>query len=231
MSEKNILKKGISVWVTIILILLSVLLTFQITYLALNNKYNKLLDMAMLDTNSFAKLAEVDELYRNHYINEIDENALNDSIIRGYVVGTGDKYANYMNSAEFEEYMNDLNGSLVGIGVLVIYNPDYYAIEIVGVMPDSPALQAGLTPGDLIIAVNDKDVAALGYYGAIAEVRGEIGTDVQLQIARPNGGAYEKLDVTIRRDEVTEETVLHRLYEGTDSDVKSASWKSFPSTR
>ncbi len=220
MSEKNILKKGISVWVTVILILLSVLLTFQITYLALNNKYNKLLDTAMLDTNSFAKLAEVDELYRTYYINEIDENTLNDYIIQGYVIGTGDKYASYMNAAEFEEYMNDINGSLVGIGVLVIYNPDYYAIEIVGVMPDSPALKAGLMPGDLIIAVNGKDVSELGYYGAVAEVRGEIGTELTVQIARLKGSDYEKLDFTLQRDNVTEETVVYRMYDGVDSAVR-----------
>ena len=220
MSEKNTLKKGMSVWVTVILVLLTALLTFQITYLALNNKYNKLLDQAMLDTNTFAKLAEVDELYRSHYINEIDENTLNDYIIRGYVVGTGDKYANYMNAAEFEDYLNDLNGSLVGIGVLVIYNTDYYAIEIVGVMPNSPALKAGLMPGDLIIGVNGKDVSALGYYGAIAEVRGEIGTEVVLQIARPKDGSYERMEFSMLRDEVTEETVRCHMYEGADSDVR-----------
>ena len=58
-------------------------------------------------------------------------------------------------------------GETQGIGVTVIENPDYKCIEIISVLPNSPALAAGVEPGDLIVYVgggeNKESVSELGY--------------------------------------------------------------------
>ena len=160
------------------LILLAVLVTFQITYLAVTNKYEKSLNdlAASPQFNLYSKLSSVDELFRSLYIGEINEDELVDAIIRGYIEGTGDSYAEYMNSDEFSKFMNDLGGELEGIGIMVIYNDEYKAMEIASVMPDSPALEAGIMPGDMIIEVDGIDIAVLGYYAAVARMQGSAGT-------------------------------------------------------
>ena len=151
------MSKKITVGMAIVLMLLAILVTFQITYVALNNKYKSELNELTSIQQSFAKLAAVDELYRSLYIGEIDEEELTDELIRGYVYGTGDKYAYYLDKEQFAEMMADNQGEMQGIGVYVIYQNDM--IEIVSVMPDSPALEAGLEPGDLIVYVDGESVA------------------------------------------------------------------------
>ena len=69
-----------------------------------------------------AKLAEVDSIYRNYYIDELDDDALIDGMLTGYVAGTGDKYGAYYNSEAFDTFISDLEGEVAGIGVTVIYN-------------------------------------------------------------------------------------------------------------
>lgn len=202
-----------------VLILLAVLVTFQITYLSAANKYETELNnlQASPQYNLYSKLSSVDELFRNLYIGEIDEEELTDAIIRGYIQGTGDTYAEYMNSEEFKRFMNDLGGELEGIGIIVIYNDEYKALEIAGVMPDSPALEAGLLPGDLIIEVDDLDVSVLGYYGAVARMQGKADTYASFTVAR-NESYSERLKMTVKRGFVTEQTVLSHMYEdGTNS--------------
>lgn len=205
--------KKIPIGVAAVIMLLAVLVTFQITYLTITNKYEmKLNDLeASPQFNLYSKLSGVDELFRSLYIGEINEDELTDAIIRGYIQGTGDAYAQYMNSDEFQKFMNDLGGELEGIGIIVIYNDEYKALEIAGVMPDSPALEAGLLPGDLIIEVDDLDVSVLGYYGAVARMQGSADTYANFTIAR-NENYSERLKMSVKRGFVTEQTIISHMY-------------------
>ena len=72
----------------------------------------------------YQKLAEVDAIYREGYIGELDDELLTDGIITGYILGTGDRYAYYLNKERFTEMMNDSSGEMVGIGVRVVYRDD-----------------------------------------------------------------------------------------------------------
>ncbi|MHB1152131.1 MAG: S41 family peptidase [Eubacteriales bacterium] len=212
--------KKIPLGVAAVIMLLAVLVTFQITYLTITNKYEmKLNDLeASPQFNLYSKLTGVDELFRSLYIGEINEDELTDAIIRGYIQGTGDAYAQYMNSDEFKQFMNDLGGELEGIGIIVIYNDEYKALEIAGVMPDSPALEAGLLPGDLIIEVDDLDVSVLGYYGAVARMQGSADTYANFTVAR-NEDYSERLKMTVKRGYVTEQTIMSHMYKDDTNSI------------
>ena len=177
-----------------------------------------------------AKLAEVNSLFRSYYIEEIDDDYLIDCVVDGYVNGTKDAYGAYYNTAEFDEFMNDMGGEVVGIGVNVIYNTDYQCIEVLNVIPDSPALEAGILPGDLIWSVGDEKelVSELGYYPAIAKLRGEAGTEAIFTVRR--GEKYaEEVAFRIVRAKVTEVTVMSHVY-GPDPDVGVVRITSFDAT-
>lgn len=195
------------------MILLSVLVTFQITFLYLSNKYEKKLDEleASPEYTLYSKLSGVDSMFRKLYIGEIDEQELTDSIIQGYIDGTGDKYAQYMNSEEFEKFINDLGGELEGIGIVVVYNGEYKALQVAAVMPDSPALKAGLLPGDMIISVDEVDVSILGYYAAVAAMQGSAGTTANFKIARGDNYA-ELIDMSVERGYIKSLSVMYHMY-------------------
>ena len=211
--------KKIPLSTAVVLILLAVLVTFQITYLAVNNKFeHKLNELeASAEHKLYSKLNSVDDLFRKLYIGEIDEAQLADSIIQGYIKGTGDKYAEYMNSEEFERFLNDLGGELEGIGIVVIYNTEYTVLEIASVYPDSPAYEAGVEPGDFIIEVDGVDVATLGFYSAVAAMQGKADTYANFTVAR--GENYsERIEMSVKRGFIINQSVTHHMYnDGTNS--------------
>ncbi|MBQ7312415.1 MAG: PDZ domain-containing protein [Clostridia bacterium] len=239
--------KKISIGATAAITALCCLATFQGSYLFLQNKFEqKYIDNALLSTGMSAssgagnsvslqlggssdskdfltrvtnKLAEVDSLYRNYYIGDMDDERLIDSVIAGYVMGTGDDYAAYYNKEGFESLIQDLEGEMAGIGVNVIYNTDYRLIEILSVTEGSPADKAGVMPGDLVVTVGEEkeSVAEFGYQPSINKLRGEIGTTAIFSVLR--GENYsETVDFAIIRDKITEQTVMHHVY-GPDKTI------------
>ena len=201
------MSKKISIGTAVILMLLAVLVTFQLTFMALSNKYQSELNELTVSQDMYAKLAAVDELYRTLYIGDIDEKTLTDNLIRGYVLGTGDKYAYYLDEEQFAEMMASNNAELQGIGIMVIYQNDM--IEIISVMPDSPALDAGLEPGDIIAYVGGESVAELGYTAAVNRLQGEAGTLAEFTVQRGD----ELIDYSIERGYVNEQSVMYHVYE------------------
>ena len=201
------MSKKISIGTAIILMLLAVLVTFQLTFVSLSNKYQSELNELTVSQDMYAKLAAVDELYRTLYIGDIDEKTLTDNLIRGYVLGTGDKYAYYLDEEQFAEMMASNNAELQGIGIMVIYQNDL--IEIISVMPDSPALEAGLEPGDIIAYVGGESVAELGYTAAVNRLQGEAGTLAEFTVQRGD----ELIDYSIERGYVNEQSVMYHVYE------------------
>ena len=207
------MNKKISVGASIVLVLLAVLLTFQVTFTVMSVKHREEMAAAYAHLEGFGKLLEVDAIYRNLYVKDVDGDELMDGILAGYVMGSGDRFGAYYPAEEFQSYMDSLNGDMQGIGVNVIWNAEYGAIEIINVMPDSPALEAGVEPGDLIIYVGDEmeSVADLGYYGALTKLQGKAGTTAVFTVAR--GKHYEKtVFFSILRGYVTEQTVMYHVY-------------------
>ena len=145
------MKKKISVGASLVLILLAALLTFQVTFTVMSLKHREEMSAAYAHLENYNKLLEVDALFRSQYVKDIDETKLMDGILAGYVAGAGDRFGAYYPAEEFQTYMESLNGDMQGIGVNVIYNSEYGAIEIINVMPDSPALEGGVEPGGLLI--------------------------------------------------------------------------------
>ena len=205
------MSKKISIGTAIVLMLLAVLVTFQLTFVALNNKYRAELNDLTDASEMYSKLSQVDDLYRSLYIGTIDDEKLTDYIIRGYVAGTGDKYAYYLDKEQYKEMMADNRGEMQGIGIHVIYQDD--VIEVINVMPDSPALEAGIQSGDKIIAVDGETVASLGYTSAVNKLKGEAGTTAKFTVDRDG----ETLDFAIARGYVNEQSVMHHVYEADKS--------------
>lgn len=209
------MSKKVPVWLTVTLVLLAALLAFQATFVVLKTNYEAKLREAALKDNDFnVKLSAIDSMYKNQYYGEIDEEKLTDYLLKGYVAGTGDRYGAYYNRDEFTDLMADSNASMQGIGVNVIYNADYGLIEVINVMPDSPALEAGMQPGDLIVTVGEEkeSVLELGYDVAVNKLRGEAGTFAVFTVARGEGYS-ETVDFKIERGYVTEQTVMHHILE------------------
>lgn len=215
------MKKTFSLGTVIAIVLISIILTFQITYVSVAgiyaDNYSKN-GITGADGDSdfmedvIERLSALDARYRKLYIGELDDELLIDYVLKGYVAGTGDKFGAYYTDDEYDSFMSDLTGETEGIGVSVIFNTDYQCIEIINVMADSPALEAGLQAGDLIAYIGEEkeSVASLGYNGALAKLRGAAGTTAVFSVIRDEDTA-NLLEFSITRAKVEEINVFSHV--------------------
>lgn len=136
------------------------------------------------------KILEIATLIDNFYINEYDQNFMEEMIYKGMVASLQDPYSYYMGRKEFNDFIQKSEGNYVGIGVMVNLSDDG-KININKVFDNSPAKQSDIRVGDKIIKVFDKEVNIENYSSIIGDIKGEEGTKVSMSINR-NGTILKK---------------------------------------
>lgn len=118
--------------------------------------------------------------------------------IRGVLETLEDKNTGFLAPEEATSFMESIEGSFEGIGAMVEWAEDERAVRIIEPFEDQPAWNAGIRPGDLIVAINGEDVAELnGLNEAINRIKGPKGTEVHLTVRRE--GLDEPLEFPVTR--------------------------------
>ena len=217
------MKKRISISTLILVLIAAVLLTAMSSCALADSLYRDENNSVVNNGESAigGKLETVINLFKTYSYYEIDEEVLCRAMLSGMGVAVNDRYAEYYNAEEYALMTAENQGETQGIGVTVIENTDYKCIEIISVLPNSPALAAGVEPGDLIIYVgageSKESVSELGYYAALAKLQGVKGTVCEFTVARGEGYA-EQVEFSIMRDTFTSESVTYRVC-ATDAKV------------
>ena len=239
-KKKKKRASGIHPAAMVAILLIGMLVTFMTTYVVLTQKYSAIVkDIAtgnMGETGNavdaaVSKINQMHYLLSKEYLYEIDDEQLTTGILKGYMYGIGDRYAEYFDKEEFATLMKDTEGEMTGIGIQVVYNADYDAIQVISVFPESPAYSAGVRPGDLIVYVmqdgEKMSVSTLGYTMALTALQGKAGTMAEFTVFR--GKEYsEEVEFSIERKAITTVTVQHRVH-STDSSVGIIVINSFDS--
>lgn len=211
------MNRKIPISACLVLILISALLTYQIVTVADQSKYNKIISEFTLHPSDDPKLDEIKNIVDEHFVHEIDEEYLSNSLAYGYVFGLDDLHATYYTSEQYLEVMSELQGNLTGIGVRVFlhYHPDSDTEEIVifEVMEGSPAEEAGIKKGDVIYSVDEVLFSELGYTGTVNRVLGEPGTSVTLEVLRNK----RVLEFTVERKIFESQLVTYKLLDTDES--------------
>jgi len=146
-------------------------------------------------------------VHRDYVDQPVDDVQLMHGAISGMLKALGDPHTSYMDPEEYEIALSDGTGELEGIGAEVESSGDF--LRIISPMPGSPAEQSGILPGDLIIKVDDTDIAGMSESHTISLVRGPAGTTVHLTIQRE--GQTEPLEFDIVRARIEIASVESRL--------------------
>lgn len=147
------------------------------------------------------RLAYIRTLLEEAYIGELEDEKMIETAVKGYVAGVGDEYTVYYTKEEMDAQYDEAMGNYVGIGIYMIVNYEKGTIEVVEPMENSPALEAGMQEGDMIISVNGKELTSENVRDLSNEIKGEEGTTVKLGIKR--GDETLELEVERRRIEVS----------------------------
>jgi carboxyl-terminal processing protease len=151
--------------------------------------------------------AEVYERIKREYVDEVDDKQLMEKAIRGMVAAL-DPHSAFLDSDEFEEIRLSTMGSYPGVGIEVVAEDS--AVKVLRPIEGSPADQAGMLAGDLIVKIDEVDVGA-DLAGAITRMRGPAGSVVRLTVRRPSTG--ERLDFSLRRAKVDVRSVMQQTLE------------------
>ena len=190
MEEERYLKTQ-RIYKTIMLVIVTIFLTFIITTMYMANKYS--LNKTDISTlfNSSPKgdsisnsINTIQKVLENYYLNDIDEEKMKERAIQGYVSALNDPYTVYIPKEEMEEYTASLMGNYVGIGIYMGANSEKNTIEVIMPIKGSPAEQEGILPGDTIISVDGIKYTAENVDTAADAIKGKEGSTVKLEILR-----------------------------------------------
>lgn len=111
----------------------------------------------------------------------------------------GDEYTEYLTKNEYEDLIVSVLGNYVGIGIYMAQTTDGNII-ILFPIEGSPAEEAGLQSGDIIEKINGEDCSDMTIDKASNKIKGEEGTEVELEILRDEETIIKK--VTRRKIEI-----------------------------
>jgi carboxyl-terminal processing protease len=119
-------------------------------------------------------------------------------------LGELDRFSSMIWPTEYADFRKSIMGRFGGVGIQISKEPGQ-ALRVVTPLPESPAIEAGIKAGDLIIAVEGKDTKDHDIDKLVKMISGPKGTRVTLTIKR--AGVLKPFDLPVVRDEIRIRTV------------------------
>ncbi len=123
--------------------------------------------------------------------------------IRGLASSYKDPHTIFLEPKEAKIFNEDVGGAFSGVGMEVGARDGF--LVVVAPLKDSPAENAGVRAGDIILKINGDASAEMYLDEAVQHIRGKKGTDVVLNVARKD--VLEPIDINITRDTIIVPTV------------------------
>jgi carboxyl-terminal processing protease len=166
------------------------------------------------EPTQFSVFWEVWDLVDRHFVDQdkIDPTHMTYGAIQGMLDTLGDENHTVFFSPEAADQQADaMQGSFEGIGAYV--EEFEGAVRIVAPIHGSPAEEAGILAGDIILKVDGEDVTGLPQWEVVSKIRGPADTVVVLTVLHPE--AEDVVDIAITRGKI---------------DVESVTWQRIPAT-
>ena len=142
---------------------------------------------------------------------KLDPATLSEAAVKAMVNAIGDKETHYITPDALSGNFDDIyRGDFEGIGAYVRMN-EAGKIQIVSPIEGSPAHTAGLKPGDIVLAVNDKSVEGMSLLEVISLIRGPKNTEVKILIKHL--GSPKTIELSIIRGTIPLQSVYVRSKE------------------
>lgn len=169
---------------------------------AVTNKTDKL---PLEDLRTFT---EAFHQIKTNYVNEVSDQELLEYAINGMLSGL-DPHSSYLNKTDYLLLQESTSGEFGGLGLEVTLENGF--IKVVSPIDDTPAYNAGIQAGDIILKINDNVVKGLKLDDSIDLMRGEKGSKVSLTIIRE--GLNKPKEITLVRDIIVIKSVKSQLLE------------------
>ncbi len=153
--------------------------------------------------------AEVIDSIEQNFYKRVDEESLQDASLKGIVESLDDPFSHYLTPKEAAQFNESVSGEFEGVGMNV--EEDRRGLKVLRVFEKSPAEEAGVKRGDLIIEVNGKSLAGVNSDVATSRIKGPSGTSVTLRVLSPGDDATRQ--VRVKRERISVPVATGRIVE------------------
>ncbi len=143
---------------------------------------------------------------KRFYVEDIEDKTLLENAIKG-MLSELDPHSTYLDPNSYQDLKVSTTGKFGGLGIVVTMEEGY--VKVISPVDDTPAADAGIKSGDLVVKLDDTNVYGMTLSEAVDIMRGEIGTDITLTIIRE--GESQALEFTLTRDEIKVKSVKQRM--------------------
>jgi len=147
---------------------------------------------------------------------EINVQELIYGAISGMVDSLEDPYTVFFNPEEAETFFEDVSGRFEGVGMEIGIKEGQ--LQVIAPLEGTPAQEAGLRPGDKIIAVDGASTMNITIEEAVHLIRGPKGTEVVLTIFRNEW--KDSKEITVKRAVIKVPSIKWELLEDDIAYIK-----------
>lgn len=175
----------------------------------------------LADSSTISSLDAAKYLVQKYYVGDISNSTINSAQdIEGLVKSLNDPYSAYFTEQQYNDFTNSINNTFSGIGVQIDASSEGNGIKIMSVYDNTPAMKAGLKPGDIITKADGQSLSGMPVEQATAYVKGAAGTSVHLEVNR--GGNLISFDVL--REKIVMPTVEKNVVDNHIGYIKISSF-------
>ena len=113
---------------------------------------------------------DVFQRVQEQYVEEITDKELIESAISGMLQSL-DPHSSYLSPESYKDMQVKTKGTFGGLGIEITMEGGF--VKVVSPIDDTPAANAGIQPGDLIVGINGESIKGLSINEAVSSVRCE----------------------------------------------------------
>ena len=170
---------------------------------------------------TYGKLEDIKNFVDDYYYVDVDADDLVEGAYYGLVDALNDPYSEYVSAEEYEDYIGSMLGEYSGVGMSFYGNEDD-VLEVVQVYRNSPAKEAGMQPGDIILKVDGVAYSGSQSSEAASNIRGKEGTSVEITYRRDG----VENTVTMVRASIQVETIAYEMLDDKIGYIQIDSFES-----
>ena len=154
------------------------------------------------------RLADMLDAVETYYVDdELETTTVMNGAING-MLETLDPHTNFLDAESYKSMREGQDGSFYGLGIIISVRKDNTGqrrLTVISPIDGTPAKRLGLRAGDIIAAINGEPTDDYSLDEAVAKLRGQKGTTVNVTIQRDD----DSFDLDIERSEIPTESVQH----------------------